>query len=60
MSEGAGVKKEKEQERHPLCFYFNDTFLFRFSVMVVKASGGGGGSEGGGGAAKVAALNELL
>ncbi len=53
-------KKEKEQERHPFCLYFDDSLLFRFSVMVVEAIGGGGISEGGGGAAKVSVLNELF
>ena len=55
VSEGAAEEREREQERHLLCFYFDDSFLFRSPVMPVESVGGGGG-----GSAKVAALNELF
>lgn len=51
-------KKEKEQERHPFCLYFDDSFPFQ--ILSDGGGGGGGRGEGGGGAAKVAVLNELF
>lgn len=45
VSEGAG----EERERHPFCLFFDDSFLFRFSVMVAEAVAAGGRSRRGGG-----------
>lgn len=43
VSEGAG----EERKRHPFCLFFDDSFLFRFSVMVAEAVAAGGRSRGG-------------